>query len=91
MVLNIASLTGEQGTRAAPSTHRPRPRSFSWSESLNIELAEFGSSCARLAGLSATRIFTKIDRGDSTPTPTGRHRPLLRPQLLQRDRTDGDR
>jgi hypothetical protein len=31
-----------------------------------------------LAGLSATRIFTKIDRGDSTPTPTGRHRPLLR-------------
>jgi hypothetical protein len=44
-----------------------RPRSFSWSESLNIELAEFGSSCARLAGLSATRIFTKIDRGDSTP------------------------
>jgi NAD(P)-dependent dehydrogenase (short-subunit alcohol dehydrogenase family) len=67
-VVNIASLTAEQGYPYNSVYASSKAAVAVLSESLNIELAEFGVIVrAILPGMSATRIFTKIDRGDSIP------------------------
>jgi NAD(P)-dependent dehydrogenase (short-subunit alcohol dehydrogenase family) len=68
MIINIASLTAEQGYPYSSVYASSKAAVALLSESLNIELAEFGVIVrAILPGMSATRIFTKIDRGDSIP------------------------
>jgi NAD(P)-dependent dehydrogenase (short-subunit alcohol dehydrogenase family) len=68
MVINIASLTAEQGYPYSSVYASSKAAVVLLSECLNIELAEFGVVVrAILPGMSATRIFTKIDRGDSVP------------------------
>src|SRR5260370_25861502 len=68
MVVNIASLTAEQGYPYSSVYASSKAAVALLSESLNIELSEFGVIVrAILPGMSATRIFTKIDRGDSIP------------------------
>jgi NAD(P)-dependent dehydrogenase (short-subunit alcohol dehydrogenase family) len=68
MIINIASLTAEQGYPYNSVYASSKAAVALLSESLNIELAEFGVIVrAILPGMSATRIFTKIDRGDSIP------------------------
>jgi short-subunit dehydrogenase len=68
VVVNIASLTAEQGYPYNSVYASSKAAVAVLSESLNIELAEFGVIVrAILPGMSATRIFTKIDRGDSIP------------------------
>ena len=67
-VVNIASLTAEQGYPYSSVYGSSKAAVVLLSESLNIELAEFGVTVrAILPGMSATRIFTKIDTGDSIP------------------------
>lgn len=66
VVVNIASLTAEQGYPYSSVYASSKAAVVLLSESLNIELAGFGIIVrAVLPGMSATRIFTKIDRGDS--------------------------
>lgn len=68
VIINIASLTAEQGYPYSSVYASSKAAVALLSESLNIELAEFGVIVrAVLPGLSATRIFTKIDRGGSIP------------------------
>jgi NAD(P)-dependent dehydrogenase (short-subunit alcohol dehydrogenase family) len=67
-IVNIASLTAEQGYPYNSIYASSKAAVAVLSESLSIELAEFGVVVrAVLPGLSATRIFTKIDIADSTP------------------------
>src|SRR5712672_1450691 len=68
MIINIASLTAEQGYPYNSVYASSKAAVAVLSESLNIELAEFGIIVrAILPGMHATRIFTKIDKGDSIP------------------------
>jgi NAD(P)-dependent dehydrogenase (short-subunit alcohol dehydrogenase family) len=68
MIINIASLTAEQGYPYSSVYASSKAAVAFLSESLNIELAEFGIIVrAILPGMSATRIFTKIDKGDNIP------------------------
>ena len=68
MIINVATLTAEQGYPYDSVYASSKAAVALLSESLNIELAEFGVIVrAVLPGMSATRIFTKIDRGDSIP------------------------
>src|SRR5260370_30341211 len=68
MIVNIASLTAEQGYPYNSVYASSKAAVALLSESLNTELAEFGViGRAILPGMSATRIFTKIDKGDSIP------------------------
>jgi short-subunit dehydrogenase len=68
MVVNIASLTAEQGYPYSSVYASSKAAVALLSKSLSIELAEFGVIVrAILPGMSATRIFTKIDTGDSIP------------------------
>src|SRR3984893_6738984 len=68
MIINIASLTAEQGYPYSSVYASSKAAVAVLSESLNIELAEFGGIAREIApGMSATRIFTKIDRGNSIP------------------------
>ncbi len=72
MIINIASLTAEQGYPYSSIYASSKAAVALLSESLNIELAEFGVIVrVILPGMSATRIFTKIDRGDSIPDAPG--------------------
>jgi NAD(P)-dependent dehydrogenase (short-subunit alcohol dehydrogenase family) len=68
IVINIASITGDQGYPYNSVYASSKAAVAVLSESLSIELAEFGVVVrAILPGLHATRIFTKIDQGDSIP------------------------
>ena len=67
-IVNIASLSAEQGYPYNSVYASSKAAVAVLSESLSLELAEFGIVVrAILPGLSATRIFTKIDKGDSIP------------------------
>ena len=68
IIVNIASLTAEQGYPYNSVYVSSKAAVALLSECLNIELAEFGVVVrAILPGMSATRIFTKIDRVGSIP------------------------
>jgi NAD(P)-dependent dehydrogenase (short-subunit alcohol dehydrogenase family) len=68
VVVNIASLTAEQGYPYNLVHASSKAAVALLSECLNIELAAFGVVArAILPGMSATRIFTKIDSGGSIP------------------------
>jgi NAD(P)-dependent dehydrogenase (short-subunit alcohol dehydrogenase family) len=67
-VINIASITGDQGYPYNSVYASSKAAVATLSESLSIELGEFGVVVrAILPGQHATRIFTKIDIGDSIP------------------------
>ena len=67
-VINIASITGDQGYPYNSVYASSKAAVAVLSESLSIELAEFGVVVrAILPGLHATRIFTKIDEGENIP------------------------
>jgi NAD(P)-dependent dehydrogenase (short-subunit alcohol dehydrogenase family) len=67
-IVNIASLTAEQGYPYNSVYASSKAAVAVLSESLSIELAEFGVVVrAILPGTHATHIFTKIDEGDSIP------------------------
>ena len=67
-IVNIASLSAEQGYPYNSVYASSKAAVAVLSESLSLELAEFGIVVrAILPGLSGTRIFTKIDKGDSIP------------------------
>jgi NAD(P)-dependent dehydrogenase (short-subunit alcohol dehydrogenase family) len=67
-VINIASITGDQGYPYNSVYASSKAAVAVLSESLSIDLAEFGVVVrAILPGQHATRIFTKIDQGDSIP------------------------
>jgi short chain dehydrogenase len=75
MITNVASLTAEQGYPYNSVYASSKAEVALPSESLNIELAEFGVIVrAVLPGMSTTQFFTKIDRGDSISDAPG---PLL--------------
>ncbi len=67
-IVNIASLSAEQGYPYSSVYASSKAAVAVLSESLSIELAEFGIVVrAILPGQSATNIFTKIDKGESIP------------------------
>ncbi len=67
-VINIASITGDQGYPYNSVYASSKAAVATLSESLSIELGEFGIVVrAILPGQHATRIFTKIDIGDNIP------------------------
>lgn len=67
-IINLASITGDQGYPYNSVYASSKAAVATLSESLSIELAEFGVVVrAILPGQHATRIFTKIDVGDSIP------------------------
>jgi NAD(P)-dependent dehydrogenase (short-subunit alcohol dehydrogenase family) len=67
-IVNIASLTAEQGYPYNSIYASSKAAVAVLSESLSIELAEFGVVVrAILPGQSATKIFTKIDKGETIP------------------------
>jgi NAD(P)-dependent dehydrogenase (short-subunit alcohol dehydrogenase family) len=67
-VINIASITGDQGYPYNSVYASSKAAVATLSESLSIELGEFGIVVrAILPGQHATRIFTKIDIADSIP------------------------
>ncbi|MEV6286760.1 SDR family oxidoreductase [Kribbella sp. NPDC051770] len=72
-VVNIASLTAEQGYPYSSVYAASKAAVATLSEALNLELAEFGVKVrAILPGQHATRIFTKIDIADiSAPYQPG--------------------
>jgi NAD(P)-dependent dehydrogenase (short-subunit alcohol dehydrogenase family) len=87
VITNVASLTAEQGYPYNSVYASSKAAVALLSESPNIELAEFGVIVrAVLPGMSATRIFTKIDRGGSIPGPTRPASPASSPATLPRDR-----
>lgn len=69
-IINIASLTAEQGYPYSSVYAASKAAVATLSEALNIELAEFGITVkAVLPGQHATRIFTKIDAAQDVPEP----------------------
>ncbi len=67
-VINIASITGDQGYPYNSVYASSKAAVATLSESLSIELGEFGIVVrAILPGQHATCIFTKIDIGDNIP------------------------
>jgi NAD(P)-dependent dehydrogenase (short-subunit alcohol dehydrogenase family) len=65
VVINIASLTAEQGYPYSSVYAASKAAVATLSEALNLELAEFGVKVrAILPGQHATRIFTKIDAAE---------------------------
>jgi len=67
-VINIASITGDQRYPYNSVYASSKASVATLSEALSVELAEFGIVVrAVLPGQHATRIFTKVDRGDSIP------------------------
>lgn len=68
VVINIASLTAEQGYPYSSAYAASKAAVATLSEALNIELAEFGVKVrALMPGQHATRIFTKIDAATVSP------------------------
>jgi NAD(P)-dependent dehydrogenase (short-subunit alcohol dehydrogenase family) len=87
VIINLASLTAEQGYPYSSVYASSKAAVALLSESLNIELGEFGVIVrAVLPGMSATRISTKIDRATASPTPTRPTSPASSPTTLPRDR-----
>jgi NAD(P)-dependent dehydrogenase (short-subunit alcohol dehydrogenase family) len=102
--VNIASLTAEQGYPYNSVYASSKAAVATLSESLSIELAEFGIRVrAILPGQHATRIFTKIDVGSETPdsyqqgiadffahnSPTGSE-PAVTAEMIYRATVDPD-
>jgi NAD(P)-dependent dehydrogenase (short-subunit alcohol dehydrogenase family) len=67
-VINIASITGDQGYPYNSVYASSKAAVAILSEALNIEMAEFGVVVKTvLPGLHATRIFTKVDAAPNIP------------------------
>jgi NAD(P)-dependent dehydrogenase (short-subunit alcohol dehydrogenase family) len=87
-VVNLASITSEQGYPCKSVYASSKAAVATLSESLSVELAEFGVVVrAILPGLHATCIFTKIDEGDCIPDAYRAGIALLRRQLPSRGRS----